>query len=351
MIVLPIVMLVGSGPGTVWLEALSESQWRLEYDLAVSAREVSVNYSGLLPDPLLQVSIAGSPVETRNGPVYGTIGFQQKIPWPGLLHSSRSRAEAALSVTEADTERFRLQKRTQIATLWAEVYRRAERERITRENAVYVSSLLESAFGSSPGLFLEQSALADLRIKAALAQQQPALEERFFKASLEKLEAYSGITISEFSSVPPPDWFRDRVANAEGNPPLLASAVAAVRVAEVDLSAAIAQRMPDFTIGGSYSPVGFPEVEGGAVSPGRDSWMISAGISLPLRYSGNDARTQEAEYALAESRAHLQQLRREISAELALRKVTVTPPTNQSFTQLALPAWAPTNLHLFCCNQ
>jgi hypothetical protein len=323
MIVLPIVMLVGSGPGIVWLEALSESQWALEYDLAVSAKEASVYYSGLLPDPLLRVSVAGSPVETRNGPAYGAVGLQQKIPWPGLLHSFRNRAEAALSVTEANREILRMQKRTQIAILWAEVYRRAQRRRIARGNAVYMSSLLESASGSSPTLLLEQSTLADFRIRTALAEQQPTLEEQSFNASLKKLEAYSGISISGISSIPSPDWFRNRVANAEVNPPVLATAVAAVRAAEADLSAITALRMPGFEIGGSYSPVGLPEVEGGAVSPGRDSWMISVGISLPLGYSGYDARRQEAEFALEESRTHLQQLRGEVSAELSLRKVTV----------------------------
>lgn len=316
-----LLFLISAGPGSMWLDALSEAPWADEYALGLSASQASVSYTGMLPNPVLQFSLAGSQLETRNGPVLGSIGFQQKIPWPGLLSASRDVAEASFSVAEANREMQELHMRTLIAQAWADVYRTGERQRISQETAVLMGSLLASATGASSSLAMEQSALADLRVRTAIAEQKPLLEENLFQVSLGELEALTGITVPRMYTVPSPEWFTDRIASADVNSPLLAAAFASVVSSEAGLSRAKALRMPDFVAGVSYSPIGNPEIEGGAVSPGRDSWMVSAGITLPLGYSGDGARIQEAEYALAGARAHLLQKQGEIQAALTSRRI------------------------------
>ncbi len=318
-----LLLLIGTGPGAMWLDALSEAPWADEYALGLSGSQIAVSYAGVPPNPVLQFSIAGSPVETRNGPVLGSIAFQQKIPWPGLLSASSDLAETSFFVAEANTEMQELHMRTKIAEAWADVYSTGERQRISQETAVFMSSLLASAAGVSSALAMEQSALADLRVRTALAEQKPLLDENLFQASLGELEALTGVTVSRMSTVPSPEWFSGRIANADINSPVLAIALASVVSSEAGLSRAKALRMPDFIAGVSYSPIGYPEIEGGAVSPGRDSWMVSAGVTLPLGYSGDGARVEEAEFVLAGARAHLLQVQREIHAELAFRQVRV----------------------------
>ena len=90
-----LLLLIGTGPGAMWLDALSEAPWADEYALGLSGSQTAIAYAGALPNPVLQFSIAGSPVETRNGPVLGSIAFQQKIPWPGLLSASSDLAETS----------------------------------------------------------------------------------------------------------------------------------------------------------------------------------------------------------------------------------------------------------------
>ncbi len=316
-----LLLLMGTGPGSMWLDALSEASWADEYALGLSGSQAAASYAGLLPNPVFQFSIAGSQLETRNGPVLGSIGFQQKIPWPGLLSASRDVAETYISVAEAKREMQDLHMRTLIAQAWAEVYRTGERQRIYQETAVLMGSLLASATGVSSSLLMEQSALADLRVRTAMAEQKPLLEENLFQASLGELEALTGITVPRMYTVPSPEWFSGRIANADVNSPLLAIALASVVSSEAGLSREKALSMPDFLVGVSYSPIGYPEIEGGAVSPGRDSWMVSAGITLPIGYSGDGARIQEAEYALAGARAHLLQKQGEIQAALTSRRI------------------------------
>ncbi|MCK5037110.1 MAG: hypothetical protein KAS73_14535, partial [Candidatus Sabulitectum sp.] len=171
-----LLLLMGTGPGSMWLDALSEASWADEYALGLSGSQAAASYAGLLPNPVFQFSIAGSQLETRNGPVLGSIGFQQKIPWPGLLSASRDVAETYISVAEAKREMQDLHMRTLIAQAWAEVYRTGERQRIYQETAVLMGSLLASATGVSSSLLMEQSALADLRVRTAMAEQKPLLE-------------------------------------------------------------------------------------------------------------------------------------------------------------------------------
>lgn len=313
-----LLILICSSPGTLWLDARAESNWANEYAFQLQGSQVAVSSFGTLPDPMLQFSFAGSPVETRNGPLLGSIGLQQKIPWPGLLSSSERKAELDYSVAEEMKYLLDLQMRTGISLVWAEAYKRQQREILSTTRAVYLVSLLESAIGASPTMALEQSALADLRVRTALSTQKPFLEHNLFVSALGELDALTGTGTGaiDFEGLPSKDWFLERISLAAVDPPSLRIARGAVEVAEAELSRMNSLGMPDFTVGGSYSPVGSAEGFPGAETSGRDSWMISLGMTVPLGYSGNSERIESAEFYLAAAREHYLQLDREAQAEL-----------------------------------
>ncbi len=310
-------------PGVLWLDALSSSHWSEEYDLGLSANSAAVSHSGNLPDPVFQFSIAGAPIETRNGAVLGSFGFQQKVPWPGFLSSSRNFSERSLDLAQVRIDLQEFKKRTEITNMWVEVYRTSQRKIILEETSVLLNSLILSATGASSALFTDQSALADLRVRVTLAELKPVLEERLQTASLVRLEALIGGEIAGISVIPTVDWFSERIETAVVNPPSVIVANAAVAAAEANLMSVKSNRMPDFFIGGSYSVIGSPEISAGAVSPGDDSWMISAGLTLPLGYSGDKALVEEAEFILAQSRAHLLQVQDEVNAELLTYRIII----------------------------
>ncbi len=311
-----LLILICSSPGTLWLEARAESNWSNEYEFQLQGSQAAVSSFGTLPDPMLQFSFAGSPVETRNGPLLGSIGLQQKIPWPGLLSSSERKAELEYAVAEERKYLLDLRMRTAISLFWAEAYKREQREILSTTRAVYLTSLLESAIGSSRAMALEQSALADLRVRSALSTQKPFLEHNLFVSALGELDALAGTGTIDPDGLPSIDWFIERISSAAVDPPSLRIARSSVEVAEAELSRMNSLGMPDFTVGGSYSPVGSAEGFPGAETSGRDSWMISLGMTVPLGYSGNSERIKSAEFYLAAAREHYLQLDREAQAEL-----------------------------------
>jgi len=341
-----------ASPGTLWLEALSEAHWAEEYTFVFLAEQSSTAYSGVLPEPVLQGSLAGAPVETRNGPVLGSFGITQRVPWPGLLSASRHRANAQTTLAEEQKTVMELRMRTAIATAWAEAYRREQRERIFSERAQYLSSLLTSAAGSSAALTLEPSALADLRIRTELARQKPVSERNSLAASLGQLEALAGSGTDEVFEIPPLEWFSGRVAAVEVSSPALRIAELSVASSEASLDVVKAGNMPAFVLGASYSPVGMPRIAAGAVSPGADSWMVSLGVTIPLGYSGAGAKIDQAEFLLASANARMLQMEEEVSAKLASEKALLVNlvdeisllmellPVSVSAVQSAASGWA-----------
>ncbi|MCP4646681.1 MAG: TolC family protein, partial [bacterium] len=318
-----LLILICIAPGELWLDALVESHWAVRNTLQLSSDQISISLSGVLPDPMLQLSLAGSPVETRNGPILGSIGFQQKIPWPGLLSASRNRAAAGYLYAQEMKLQTDLVMRTAVTQFWTEVYRLQRREVVLAERATYLSSLLASAAGASSTFTVEHSALADLRIRVALANQKPLLERNSLIAACAGLNSVTGSNTELADELPPLSWFNERISAAVVCPPALRVASASIESAAAELSRTEALFMPDFTIGGTYSLVGYPQIAAGAVSPGSDSWMVSLGISLPFGYAGDRTRINAAELALAAAREHHIQMKAEIDAELHLYAVSV----------------------------
>ncbi len=312
-----LLILICYGPGGLWLDASSQTHWSEEHSFQLQEEQAMVSSYGVLPNPLLQLSYSGSPIETRNGPLLGSIGLQQRIPWPGLLSSSERKANAKLAVAEDEIFHLGLQMRTSISKGWAEVYKREQLGLLAVERAEYLASLLVSAAGSSSTLAMEHSALVDLRIRVALSEQRPLIEHNLLVAAHGELQALTGTSFAVVDELPPVEWFLEKIASTSAEPYALRIALGSVALAEAELSRIKSAGMPDFTVGASYTAIGIPKNYSGAVSDeGRDSWTVSLGISLPLGYSGDEATRQAAEFHLAQTMAHYSRLEEEITAEL-----------------------------------
>ncbi len=346
-----ILILIGLSPGDMWFEACKSTEWANEYNYQLQAKNSESAYSGLLPDPILQFSFAGAPIETRNGPVTSSLRIQQKIPWPGFLTSSQNEAETAYLLVEETTNSLLLSKRTEIAVAWAEVYRHQQRIRILEQKATFLASLLASMsdYSTLPGI--EQSVLFDLRIKSEMANQQPVSEGRLLEVSALELAAQTGIPINCKLSIPEYEWFIEIALGNSVNSPELQLAFASLQKSEAELARINSSIFPDFLLGVSYSFINEPEMLTGAIEPGKDSWMVSLGMNLPIGYSGNNYRTQQAKFKVMQAEAHYIQLELEVEAELLHQETLVVNtydelqilnrmrPLSESSLQVASASW------------
>ncbi len=311
-----ILFLIGLSPGDMWLQACESTEWANEYNYRVQAQYSEISYSGLLPDPVLLFSFSGAPIETRNGPVTSSLGIQQKIPWPGFLTSSQNEAEAAYLLVEEITNSLLLSKRTEIALAWVDAYRHQQRIRILEKRASFLSSMLTSVSAYSTHLRIEQSALIDLMIKSELANQQSVSEERLLEVATLELTTQTGIPMNCELSIPESEWFIETALNKSVNSPELQLAFASLQRTKAELARVNASTFPDFLLGVSYSFIDEPEMLTGAIEPGKDSWMVSLGMNLPIGYSGDNYRIQKAKFQVMQAEAHYIQLELEVEAEL-----------------------------------
>lgn len=56
-----LLLITGTGPCAMWQDALPEASWADECAQGLRGNQAAVSYSGVLPDPLLRFSVAGSP--------------------------------------------------------------------------------------------------------------------------------------------------------------------------------------------------------------------------------------------------------------------------------------------------
>ena len=210
-----------------------------------------------------------------------------------------------------------------IAGLWADSYRVAGLARIAGEHKNLLASLQISAGSSVSSLMSRSSSLADLRIKMELAALDFENQTNLVGVSMNRLEAFAGVSVPSLGELPETRWFTSRIDGAETDPPSIASAELRVAAAQAGIRVAAEDRMPDITAGFTYSFVGDPEIEGGAVEPGRDSWMISMGIGLPLGYSGFSERQNAADYRLLSAEAERESVQAETDSRLEILAVTI----------------------------
>lgn len=283
----------------------------------ITALEQSAIQVRALPDPSASVS-TGRMAETAAGQVVGSVGFQQKIPFPG------KRGEAALvALRRADAMR---------AQLAADELVLSERIRNAYWN-YYVARRTISVVteGKAPLLTLRSSIEARVATNKATQQDLLRLENEITRLDQKLTTARgrrdaSAATLNALlyrpsgSSLPAPRSQAGRLygspaallAKAQRQHPEVRAGHARIAAAQAGVRLAKLKKRPDFTAGVSYSPV---SDEGLAPSAnGKDQFMATLGITLPwwseknLAAEKEAAATLSAEHStLASTRSSLQQ--------------------------------------------
>lgn len=283
----------------------------------ITALEQSAIQARSLPDPSASVT-TGRMAETAAGQVVGTLGFQQKIPFPG------KRGEAALiALRKADAMR---------AQLAADELALAERIRIAYWT-YYVARRTISVVSESKAPLVTLRSSIEARVAASKASQQDLLKlENEITRLDQRLETAKGrrdgsaATLNALlyrpsgSSLPVPRSQAARIygasaallTKAQASHPEVLAGQARIAAAQAGVRLAKLKKRPDFTAGASYSPV---SDDGLAPSAnGQDQFMGTLGITLPWWGKKNLAAEKEAaanlsaeHSTLASTRSSLQQ--------------------------------------------
>jgi len=264
------------------------------------ASEQRAPQSGALPDPRLSYRYFIESVETRVGPQEQAVGLTQVLPWPG-----RRASKSAVSESEADAARARYRAHLasvleSVDAVWCEGYYLERAIEVVARNRELLASLEEvlrrryaSGGSAYPDLLRAQVELDKLldrqrsledqrrplaaRLNALLDRDADAVVPRPTELPERELLASEAVVA---------DWIR------EGSPELAALGHEAEREARMGEVASL-ERRPDLTLGVEWIDTG-SAVMSGVPDSGKDPWIVSLSLNLPVWGSRLNAAEEQA---------------------------------------------------------
>jgi outer membrane protein TolC len=313
----------------------------------VRAAEHGVDAAGWWPQPTLGLAVNPLPLETRNGPAWGTVKLGQALPWATELGARTDGAQQRVRVAQAQVAEARvavaLGVRRAVAALALVEAQQAINGRtlaLVRRLVGLAQARLAVDSGGQIDVLEAQVALAQLENVGLDLVQRRALRQVALNTALGRVPRAALPAIAP--GVPTAESVDALLDRARVTHPALDRLAATVAGHRARARVAAAQDLPRFTVGVGYTVIGAPEMAAPGGDPGRDALHFEGGLTLPL-WSGADAAEASAEAAAAATRAARDDLEQQIvlrviaqhtQVETALRAVqlyahTVLPLAQQ----------------------
>lgn len=297
------------------------------------------------PEPRLMLGANPLPIETRNGPAWGSASLTQVFPWTDALAAQR---DAAAAGADAAAEALRLAElQVEEAALRALYALRLARDEaaINRDVAAIAERLLRLTEERLAVDRASQSDMLDARIELSrletraidLAQQAETRRAELNAAiGRDVLAPVGPIATHVGSETESLDALLDDARRAH---PELARLDAQLTAARARLRAAETEGRPSLSAGLSYTLIGAADGPM-AADPGRDALGVQVGLSLPIWGRAQYAASRDAaaaavdaaaaERAAAEAVIAHRVVEQAVRAETALRRLRL-------YRDIALP--------------
>ncbi|MFH1893516.1 MAG: TolC family protein [Candidatus Zixiibacteriota bacterium] len=278
---------------------------------------------GGLPDPTVSYGYFIKNVETRVGPQNQRFGMQQSIPWFGTLGK---RGDAAFESAQAAYQNYQSEKLRlfySITRAYNDYYYLGRNVEIARDN-LELLRLWESVATTKYKAGI--SPYADLiKIQVELGKlddQLTSLEE--MKRPLE-YKLRSALDLPDSLPLPGPTSIANSEFIAERDSvtiwalrhnPNLNALNHLLSKEEIEISLANRARLPNFTLGADYIETG-EAVNPGLAENGKDPWMVSVSLNVPIWFGKNNARVRQAQARRGAAENRLADSRNQIEAYIS----------------------------------
>ena len=261
----------------------------------------AAGYVGAPPDPVIGYMYFVDPVETRTGPQNHRFSLRQRLPWFGTLGARKDReAQAALAAERRFVSR-QLQLFYRVEAAYADYYYLGQEIALTSENLDLLRfwegvarGKYRVALKQHPDVIKAQVELGRLEDRLLTLRKQTAPAAARLRASVGMTERVH-LPVPQALDVIESPINSDAVLSAalEDNPDLQAL-VHTIEGANAGVRAAGKSQWPGFVLGMDYIATG-PAVIPNQPDSGKDAFMVSVGVSVPLWFGANGARKREAE--------------------------------------------------------
>ncbi len=266
----------------------------------LEAAGYQVPVAGSLQDPMLNLTVQPSPVETAAGKQQTILAANQKLPWFGKLDRRGARAEAETDVVRAELAAAELMVIEQVQRAYYELYFIQQAIAVTEEEQDLLAQIRDVANARyKAGKTSQQDVLrAELEISnvqkdlIGLRQQrksgQAALAGLLHIAPQSNVEALDKLPASQI--VRDLESLEEQAVAAR---PELHAKLAALERDQQAVELALLEYKPDVTVG--FSWIGVSNSGISPVANGRDAFLLTAGINLPVYRRRLDAEVRSVE--------------------------------------------------------
>jgi outer membrane protein TolC len=258
-------------------------------------------YTGALPNPWLSYTYFMENVETRVGPQNQAFRLRQPFPWFGTLGAKKDITLEAANAAYQKFESARLQLFYQVKSAYYEYYYLGRDIAITREN-LELLTFWESVARAKYRVALKQHPdVIKAQVELGTLEDRLNTVEDMAEPLIARLRAVMNLPDSVDLAVPSEIAIEELTVDHDSilvrvltNNPDLKSLLHVIDKENAARRLASKLSRPSFFVGVDYIDVG-EAVNPNLPDSGKDAWMASVGISLPIWFGANKARKQEAE--------------------------------------------------------
>lgn len=276
-------------------------------------------YVGSLPDPMLSYGYFVQSVETRVGPQNHRLSLRQSFPWFGTLGAKEdATTEAAWSAYEKfESQKLRLF--YQVKAAYYDYYYLGRHLAITKDNFELLTFWESVARAKYRVALTKQPDVIKAQVELGKLEDEIRSLEDELKPAAARLRAV--LNLPDSIDIPLPTEIHVEEVSINGDSllavalnrnPDLRSAARLIEKEDAERRVAGKSSFPNFTIGVDYINTG-PALNPSMEDSGKDAWVVTAGVSIPLWFGKNKARRQEAEaqyrkaqYEYSDARNHLE---------------------------------------------
>jgi cobalt-zinc-cadmium efflux system outer membrane protein len=262
------------------------------------------------PDPQLKFSYFPEPIETRLGPQDWSVSITQMIPFPGKLSKAGELIQADARIGRLNLNRAVRDVIMSIRESYHELLYIQEAKRVVGQNIQLLEHLRkvgETAYVKDRTTLFDitkaQSQSAQLRYDALLLEELELTENTRLNAILNRSPDADIGKLEEEVLVPIALDLKGLYELAEANQEEIRISEVQVEKANANVDLSRYQNRPDFKLGVFYGSIGEPDIPQKPLDAGRDTIGVQVDMTIPLWFSKNKSRLEQARAELQKEEA------------------------------------------------
>ncbi len=314
-------MLLSSHLGAATLSSITEEALSKGTHVEIARQKVAmanadVSIVGSLPNPVFGYGWYGESVETKVGPQEQKLSITQKIPWIGKLKDRVDIAEVEVNKQRLDLQTMQASVVYQVRMIWAEICYLSRARDINKKTLALYENWMEKLRSDYESMRTSYSRVIKMETEVTVLQEDIFTIERKLADQYTRLGVFlNRKMLGEFFS-DSLALYAKRAGDQEIDTVLRMSPQLQKSQLQRELwkekeELSKGGYFPDLAVGATYIQTGDAV---GMNESGKDPWMLTVGISLPLNIIQTNAQVKKAQLGTQQAASKAQEMKLSLDA-------------------------------------